>query len=304
MNLLSIAINGNTFGILLLSILTALVMGITLFRFFLHRKTHQDLTKNGNKEPKTLSERNKYLPVNVFRYSGTFFNIGLVIALGVTLLAFNWTKFEDPVKISIVWDNPDDNEMQVIRTAAPEPPKLPPPPKQPKFEIAEVDIEADTVTFVDQSLTNFKRPEPSAPPKPKSIVLPPPVEKEDKAPPIFKVVEEMPRFPGCEDMAADKTEKKNCADRKLLQFISQNIKYPAIARENRIQGRCFITFVVEKDGSVTNVELARDIGGQCGKEALRVVNLMARSDLKWSPGKQRGKPVRVQFSLPIHFQLD
>jgi protein TonB len=192
-----------------------------------------------------------------------------------------------------------------LRTPAPEPPKLPPPPKQPKFEVVDVDIEADTVEFVDQSLTNFKRPAPAAPAKTAPIVLPPPVEKEDKVPPIFKVVEEMPRFPGCEDLAASKAEKKQCADIKLLQFIAQNIKYPAIARENRIEGRCFITFVVEKDGSVTNVELARDIGGQCGQEALRVVQMMANSsDLKWSPGKQRGKPVRVQFSLPIHFKLD
>lgn len=302
MNLLSIAINGNTLGMLLLGLLAAFVVGITLFRFYLNRKTHKSLgDKSG---PPKLSERNKYLPVNIFQYSGTFFNIGLVIALGVTVLAFNWTKFEEPISISIDGEVGFIDEIETIRTPKSEPKKLPPPPKKPEFKVVENNVVVDTVEFIDPSLKEYKRPEPAVPAKPKIVTLPPPKEKKEEGPDFFKVVEEMPRFPGCEDLSGSKVEKKQCADLKLLQFIQQNIKYPAIARENRIEGRCYITFIVEKDGSVTNVELKRDIGGKCGEEALRVVNMMANSNLKWSPGKQRGTPVRVQFSLPIHFRLD
>ncbi len=120
---------------------------------------------------------------------------------------------------------------------------------------------------------------------------------------IYKVVEQMPLFPGCDDVSGSHMEKKTCADNKLLKFIQSNIKYPEIARKNGIQGRCFITFIVEKDGSVTNAELVRDIGGQCGQESLRVVNLMTKNGIKWTPGKQDGRSVRVQFNLPVHFKL-
>jgi protein TonB len=119
---------------------------------------------------------------------------------------------------------------------------------------------------------------------------------------IFKVVEEMPRFPGCEDLAA--AERKTCADRKMLEFIYKNIKYPAIARENGIEGTAVVTFVVEKDGKVTDARLLRDPKGGTGDEALRVVNLMNTEGIRWVPGKQRGRPVRVQFNLPVKFKLE
>lgn len=120
--------------------------------------------------------------------------------------------------------------------------------------------------------------------------------KEDE---IFKVVEDNPAFPGCEGIS-DKAEKKRCADEKMLQFIYSNIKYPAIARENGVEGMAVIKFVVEKDGSITSPEIARDIGAGCGAEALRVVQMMP----KWEPGKQRGRAVRVQFNLPVKFKLE
>ena len=109
----------------------------------------------------------------------------------------------------------------------------------------------------------------------------------------------MPRFPGCEDESS-KDERKNCATEKMLQFIYKNIKYPAIARENGVEGTVVVTFVVEKDGSITDAQVVRDIGAQCGQEALRVVNMMP----KWVPGKQRGRSVRVQFNLPVKFKLE
>ena len=85
----------------------------------------------------------------------------------------------------------------------------------------------------------------------------------------------------------------------MFEYLYSNIKYPQVAKENNITGKVFLTFVVEKDGSIAGAKILRDIGGGCGQEALRVVKSMP----KWSPGKQRGKPVRVQFNLPVVFDL-
>lgn len=102
---------------------------------------------------------------------------------------------------------------------------------------------------------------------------------------VFVVVEKSPEFPGGDD--------------SLYAFIGRNIKYPEAAKKNKIEGRVFVTFVIEKDGQVSSAKILRDIGGGCGEEALRIVNSMP----KWKPGTQRGNPVRVQFNLPIMFQL-
>jgi TonB family protein len=103
---------------------------------------------------------------------------------------------------------------------------------------------------------------------------------------IFMVVEQMPEFPGGEE--------------KLYKFLAENIHYPQMAKESGIQGRVFVTFVVERDGSVVDIRVLRGIGGGCDEEAIRVVKAMP----KWIPGKQRGKPVRVQYNLPVKFTLE
>jgi TonB family protein len=103
---------------------------------------------------------------------------------------------------------------------------------------------------------------------------------------VFVVVEKMPEYPGGDDA--------------LTKFLVSNIKYPVEAKTKGIQGRVFVTYVVEKDGAVTNVKILRGIGGGCDEEAIRVVSSMP----KWTPGEQRGEAVRVQFNLPIMFSLD
>ena len=102
---------------------------------------------------------------------------------------------------------------------------------------------------------------------------------------IFQIVEEMPQFPG--------------GEQKLMEYISENIKYPQNARETGIQGRVFVGFIVEPDGSVSNVKLLRGIGGGCDEEAIRVIKSLP----KWEPGKQRGKAVRVAYQLPVFFRI-
>ena len=107
----------------------------------------------------------------------------------------------------------------------------------------------------------------------------------DRVDQVFLVVEEDPQYPGGREA--------------MSQFLAKNIRYPQEAKERGITGRVFVTFVVEKDGSVGNIKVLRDIGGGCGEEAVRVVGMMP----KWKPGKQLGKPVRTQYNLPVVFNL-
>ena len=111
------------------------------------------------------------------------------------------------------------------------------------------------------------------------------VEPEPVTEDVYTVVEKMPSFPG--------------GEAKLYEYLGENIKYPLMAKESGVQGKVYIQFVVEKDGSITEVNVARGIGGGCDKEALRVTAEMP----KWSPGEQRGKKVRVKYTLPIVYQL-
>ncbi len=125
----------------------------------------------------------------------------------------------------------------------------------------------------------------------------------DEAGEIFKVTHQMPRFPGCEEMAGTDAEKRQCADKKMLDFVYKKLLYPAEARAAGLEGTVVITFIVETDGSVSNAEITREIGKGCGVEARRVVNLMTEEGIRWIPGHQHGKPVRVQFNLPVKFKL-
>lgn len=111
------------------------------------------------------------------------------------------------------------------------------------------------------------------------------VEEELEEEEVFSIVEVMPEFPG--------------GMPKLSEYLSQNIVYPDEAQKAGIQGKVFVSFVIEKDGSASNVKLIRGIGGGCDEEAIRVVQAMPR----WKPGTQRGKPVRVSYSLPVNFTL-
>lgn len=119
----------------------------------------------------------------------------------------------------------------------------------------------------------------------------------------YSVVEQMPRFPGCEDEFGDTKMKEDCAKQKMLEFIYKNLKYPPDARKNRVEGMCVVQYVIDKDGSVTNIKLARDIGAGCGEAAIDVVKLMNKIE-KWTPGTQRGKNVKVLYTLPVRFKLE
>ena len=120
---------------------------------------------------------------------------------------------------------------------------------------------------------------------------------------IILVADEMPRFPGCEEMDISEEELFNCSQKKMLKFVYNNIKYPEIARNNGIEGTVVVSFVVDRTGQIQNPEVVRDIGGECGKEALRVIKLMADMEGKWRPGIKDGKAVNVKMNFPIRFTL-
>ena len=118
-----------------------------------------------------------------------------------------------------------------------------------------------------------------------AVATPPPAPKEEVTQKVFDVVEVMPSFPG--------------GQAALIQYLNSHVKYPVVAQENGIQGRVTISFVVERDGSITDVKVARSVDPSLDKEAARVVSSMPR----WTPGKQNGSAVRVKFNVPVVFKL-
>ena len=114
---------------------------------------------------------------------------------------------------------------------------------------------------------------------------PPPAPKPEVATKVFDVVEEMPSFPG--------------GNAALMSYLNSNTKYPVVAQENGVQGRVIISFVVERDGSISDVKVARSVDPSLDREAQRVVKSMPR----WTPGKQNGQTVRVKYTVPVVFRL-
>lgn len=210
----------------------------------------------------------------------TFFvQIGLIVALAAMLVAFEWKSY-DVEQIDIGARQVENVEEEMVEiTQQNKPPPPPAPPAQTTLiHIVTDDVEVDDDLVIDAEANELTVIEAYTPP---AVVE----EEEVAEAEIFTVVEESPSFPG--------------GDVARIQFLQQNIVYPQMARESGIQGTVYVTFVVERNGAVTDVRVLRGIGGGCDEEAVRVIKAMP----KWNPGKQRGKPVRVQFNMPIKFTL-
>jgi TonB family protein len=119
---------------------------------------------------------------------------------------------------------------------------------------------------------------------------------------VFKVVEQMPRFPGCENEASDH-EKKDCSNRKMLDYIAKHLKYPAQAKDKSIEGNVVAQFTINKDGSVSEINIIREIGGGCGQAVIEMLQTMNDMPEKWVPGKQEGRNVNVLYTLPVKFKM-
>lgn len=208
-----------------------------------------------------------------------FIEIGLIIALAAVLLAFEWKSYEK-TELNIATRAMDDTPEEMIEITQQEKPPPPPKPLQQTTVIEIVEDELDIEDDIEIDVEDDQDTEVQ------DYVPVEEAEEEQEEQQIFTVVEAMPSYPGGEEA--------------MRRYLSESIEYPQMARESGIQGRVFVTFVVERDGNITDVKILRGIGGGCDEEALRVIKNMP----KWSPGKQRGKPVRVQFNMPIMFKLN
>ena len=207
--------------------------------------------------------------------------MGLVFVLSLCYVAFEWTQKE----ITIHEQQQDEfllveEELDEIQQTQQETPPPPPPPVAQEVEVLNVVEDNVETESIEVNADDDQDVE---------IEIAPPVEVvEDEEPEdvIFVVVESMPEFPG--GAAA------------MYKFLGENVKYPVIAQENGIQGRVICQFTVNKDGSLVDIEVVKTGGDpSLDKEAIRVIKSMP----KWNPGKQRGKPVRVKYTIPVNFKL-
>ncbi len=213
-----------------------------------------------------------------------FSEIGLVLALGLTLAAFEWTSEDVTVQnLEVQQEEVVEEEMVPITTQdqiKPPPPPPPPPPVADALTIVDNETEINEEFELNDTEADDNTEFEIRDLEPTVVEEEEPAEQE-----VFIIVEQMPLFPGGEEA--------------LRKYLATEVKYPVIAQENGIQGRVFVKFVIMPDGSVSNVEVARPFDPNLDKEAVRVVKSMP----KWTPGKQRGKAVRVSYTVPINFVL-
>jgi protein TonB len=213
---------------------------------------------------------------------GMFFQIGLLTVLSLLFVAFEWqSKPEDVSSLGELSEMVIEEE--IIPITRPEEIKLPPPPPQQVIEELTI-VEDDKEDIKEVEMQNTEADQKTTVAAKIEIEN---TEEEDMEIVNFYVLENKPEFPGGGEAA-------------LVQWIAKSTVYPEIAKENQIQGKVFVGFVIEKDGSVSDVKTLRGVDPYLDKEAIRVVKSMP----KWKPGSQRGKPVRVSFQVPIVFRLN
>lgn len=232
--------------------------------------------------------------------------------MAACLVAFNWTTYDIPSSsyASTSITDLEAAEVLIPRTIHPEQEVLVVPIDQiHKLEVVDVPVEmpefvAEVIkpTTVEESTSIGSTLATAPTPHLDEALAPPPI-IESETTEIHRRAEQMPRFPGCEDLPGDQSAKDKCAEEALLSYIYKALDYPRIARQNQIEGMAVIQFVVDVDGRISDATILRDIGGGCGSAALAVV--LAMNDLAhpWTPGMQRGRAVRVLYTLPIRFKL-
>jgi len=214
---------------------------------------------------------------------GVFLLLGLVLALGIVLLAFEWTTKPSEVE-SLGTLDAVQVEEEVIPITRQEEVKVTPPPPVTVVEVLNI---VDNTQQVNDDLSIFDSEATN-----ETLVDVAPIvietnqeEEKEEDTQVFIIVEEMPEFTG--------------GEAALRAFLAKSINYPVIDQENGIQGKVYVTFVVEKDGGISEAKVARGVDPSLDKEALLVVNILP----KWKHGKQRCKPVRVSYTVPISFVL-
>ena len=222
--------------------------------------------------------------------SSLYFAIGLAAVLFISWQAIEWKTYDKSGYgyEALNVEDEDDEEVPITEQLKTPPPPPPPPPPAPEvIEIVEDEEEVEE-TVIESTETDQEE-----------IVEIEDIEVEDDFEDVdvpFAVIEDVPIYPGCERVA--KSERRNCFQDKINKHIRKNFRYPEIAQEMGIQGRVYVNFIIAKDGSITNVRMLGP-DKNLEKEAARIISRLP----KMTPGKQRGRPVRVPFSIPITFRL-
>ena len=221
---------------------------------------------------------------------GTSMLIGYIVALAVMFAAFEWTTRDYVETEPVVYAAYAQMEEEIVPITQPIFTAAPPPPADAPqvaeiLDIVENDEEIVEEKIAESESTTEDISGPVAQVTGPVATGPVVVEEASDEGEIFQVVEQMPEFPG--GMQA------------LMAYLSKNIKYPSVAQDNGIQGRVLVSFVVNKDGSIVDPEVIKSVDAALDKEAMRVIKAMP----KWNPGKQRGKPVRVKYTVPVLFRL-
>ena len=218
----------------------------------------------------------KYRHADLERKRGIFFQVGLIVALGASLAAFEWSSSPELATMP-EFDDPFAEEVEVMPVTKRNEPKQELPKPKPLKNIIIVDDVTpviDDEPYINTEDIYESYPLPEMPPE------------DDAAPVTFVRVENMPEFPG--------------GEAALLKFIAKSVKYPSICIETSTSGRVYVSFVIDEKGQVVDTKVVRSPDDNLSKEALRVINSMPR----WKPGRQRDQNVRVSYTLPVNFVLN
>ena len=219
--------------------------------------------------------------------SNLYFAIGLAVILFISWRAIEWKTYDKSgygyEALNI--DDDDDEEVPITEQIKTPPPPPPPPPAPEIIEVVEDEEEIEE-TIIESTETDQEE-----------IVEIVEVEEEFEDVDVpFAVIEDVPIYPGCERVA--KSKRRDCFQEQINKHIRKNFRYPEIAQEMGIQGRVYVNFVIDKDGGITSIRM-RGPDKNLEKEAQRIISKLPRM----TPGKQRGRAVRVPFSIPITFRL-
>ncbi|NDV57582.1 energy transducer TonB [Bacteroides sp. 519] len=211
---------------------------------------------------------------------GTWFSMGLMIVLAFMFIAFEWTEYDKKYETASLANDPTF-ELTLLPVTYPEPPK--PPPPAPAV-VEELHIVEGTEEVDDIYMESPEDLGQVVDIKYVPILIEEEEEKVDETE-IFAIAEKMPEFPG--------------GTAALFEYLNKSIKYPTVAIETGTQGKVITQFVVDKDGSISDIQVVRSVDPYLDKEAIRVIRAMP----KWSPGMQRNKAVRVKYTVPVVFRL-
>ena len=231
-------------------------------------------------------EPKKNPKVDLNKNSGLYFAIGLALVLFIIWRGIEWKSYDKSAYLYESLNVVDDDDEEIPITEQIKTPPPPPPPPAPEvIEVVEDEEEIEE-TVIESTETDQEE-----------IVEVEVLEEEFEDVDVpFAIIEDVPIYPGCENVP--KSKRRDCFQEQINKHIRKNFRYPEIAQEMGIQGRVFVSFIISKDGTISNIR-KRGPDKNLEREAERIISKLP----KMTPGKQRGRAVRVPFSIPITFRL-